>query len=46
MTPQMHLFICGLHRSGASALHEMPKLHPAMTGFSGTGKPKDEGQHL
>ncbi len=46
MTPRMHLFICGLHRSGTSALHEILKLHPAMTGFSGTGKPKDEGQHL
>lgn len=43
---RMHLFICGLHRSGTSALHEILKLHPMMTGFSGTGKPKDEGQHL
>ncbi|MCX7356743.1 MAG: sulfotransferase [Alphaproteobacteria bacterium] len=44
--PRTHLFICGLHRSGTSALHEILKLHPAITGFSGTGKPKDEGQHL
>lgn len=41
-----HLFICGLHRSGTSALHEILKTHPMITGFSGTGKPKDEGQHL
>ena len=41
-----HLFVCGLHRSGTSALHEILKTHPMVTGFSGTGKPKDEGQHL
>lgn len=45
-TRRTHLFICGLHRSGTSALHDILKLHPLMTGFSGTGKPKDEGQHL
>ncbi len=45
-TPRTHLFICGLHRSGTSALHDILKMHPMMTGFSGTGKPKDEGQHL
>jgi Sulfotransferase family len=44
--PRVHVFICGLHRSGTSALHEILKLHPQATGFSGTGKPKDEGQHL
>lgn len=44
--PRTHLFICGLHRSGTSALHEILKTHPLVTGFSGTGKPKDEGQHL
>lgn len=41
-----YLFVCGLHRSGTSALHEILKLHPMITGFSDTGKPKDEGQHL
>lgn len=41
-----HIFICGMHRSGTSALHDILKMHPLMTGFSGTGKPKDEGQHL
>lgn len=45
-TRRVHLFICGLHRSGTSALHEILKMHPLVTGFSGTGKPKDEGQHL
>jgi hypothetical protein len=44
--PRTHLFICGLHRSGTSALHDVLKMHHLMTGFSGTGKPKDEGQHL
>lgn len=41
-----HLFICGLHRSGTSPLHDILKSHPSVTGFSDTGKPKDEGQHL
>lgn len=42
----LHVFICGLHRSGTSPLHEIMKQHPLITGFSSTGKPKDEGQHL
>jgi hypothetical protein len=41
-----HLFIAGLHRSGTSALHDMFRAHPAVTGFRNTGAPKDEGQHL
>lgn len=41
-----HVFICGLHRSGTSPLHDILKSHPLVTGFSNTGKPKDEGQHL
>lgn len=41
-----HVFICGLHRSGTSVLHDILKAHPRITGFSSTGKPKDEGQHV
>lgn len=41
-----HVFICGIHRSGTSALHDIVKQHSLITGFSDTGKPKDEGQHL
>jgi hypothetical protein len=40
------VFICGLHRSGTSLLHELLKKHPDISGFSDTGVPKDEGQHL
>jgi hypothetical protein len=40
------VFICGLHRSGTSILHDMLRRHPEVSGFSGTGVPKDEGQHL
>ncbi|WP_204153908.1 sulfotransferase [Leptolyngbya sp. CCY15150] len=40
------IFICGLHRSGTSLLHELLKKHPDISGFSNTGVPKDEGQHL
>lgn len=46
MAGARHIFICGLHRSGTSALHDILKSHPLITGFSNTGKPKDEGQHL
>lgn len=40
------IFVCGLHRSGTSLLHELLKKHPDISGFSDTGVPKDEGQHL
>ncbi|MGB3516785.1 MAG: sulfotransferase [Elainellaceae cyanobacterium] len=40
------IFIGGLHRSGTSLLHELLKKHPDVSGFSNTGVPKDEGQHL
>jgi len=50
ITPRLanvrHVFICGLHRSGTSPLHEVLKAHPEVTGFVNTGVPKDEGQHL
>lgn len=40
------VFIGGLHRSGTSLLHRCIKSHPKVSGFSDTGVPKDEGQHL
>ncbi len=41
-----HVFICGLHRSGTSALHDILRAHPDVTGFNETNAPRDEGQHL
>jgi len=41
-----HIFIGGLHRSGTSLVHRLLCGHPSVSGFSGTGVPEDEGQHL
>lgn len=46
MNDKLFIFIGGLHRSGTSLLHEILRSHPAISGFSNTGVPKDEGQHL
>jgi hypothetical protein len=40
------IFIGGLHRSGTSVLSRLLREHPDVSGFSGTGVPEDEGQHL
>jgi hypothetical protein len=40
------IFVGGMHRSGTSLLHQLLKSHPDVSGFSGTGVPQDEGQHL
>lgn len=40
------LFVGGLHRSGTTPVTRYLSEHPAMSAFSGTGVPEDEGQHL
>jgi Sulfotransferase family len=44
--PPVLVFVGGLHRSGTSLVHRCLASHPAVSGFSGTGVPEDEGQHL
>jgi Sulfotransferase family len=46
--PDRHkfVFLCGLHRSGTSPLFRILQQHPEVSGFSNTGVPEDEGQHL
>lgn len=46
MNDKKLVFICGLHRSGTSVLHELLSAQADISGFSGTGVPKDEGQFL
>ena len=46
MKGKKFVFICGLHRSGTSLLHEIIRSHPEISGFHNTGAPEDEGQHL
>jgi hypothetical protein len=40
------VFVGGLHRSGTSPLTRVLAAHRQISGFSGTGVPEDEGQHL
>src|SRR4029077_19555861 len=40
------VFLAGLHRSGTTLLARLLAGHPEISGFSGTGVPADEGQHL
>jgi Sulfotransferase family len=40
------VFLAGLHRSGTTLLARLLSAHPEISGFSGTGMPADEGQHL
>jgi Sulfotransferase family len=44
--PPVLVFVGGLHRSGTSFVHRCLAAHPDVAGFSGTGAPEDEGQHL
>ena len=40
------VFLAGLHRSGTTLLARLLASHPEVSGFSDTGVPADEGQHL
>jgi hypothetical protein len=40
------VFLAGLHRSGTTLLGRLIAAHPEVSGFSGTGAPAEEGQHL
>ena len=40
------VFLAGLHRSGTTLLARLLAAHPEISGFSRTGVPADEGQHL
>lgn len=40
------VFVGGLHRSGTTPLTRCLAAHPEISGFTGTGVPEDEGQHL
>ncbi len=40
------VFVNGLHRSGTSILYRVLSAQSNFSGFSGTGVPEDEGQHL
>ncbi len=40
------VFICGLHKSGTSLVHEILRSHPRISGFRNTGVVMDEGQFL
>jgi hypothetical protein len=46
MEGQQLVFLAGLHRSGTTLLARLLAAHPEISGFSGTGVPADEGQHL
>lgn len=46
MKDKQFIFLAGLHRSGTSLLHEVIRGHSDISGFSETGVPEDEGQHL
>jgi hypothetical protein len=44
--PGRIVFVAGLHRSGTSLISRCLAAHPDVSGFTGTGVPEDEGQHL
>ena len=46
MQDHRFVFLAGLHRSGTTLLARLLAAHPDVSGFSHTGVPADEGQHL
>lgn len=46
MIDKSFIFLGGHHRSGTSLLHAIIRKHPLVSGFSKTGVPGNEGQHL
>ena len=46
MAEHRFVFLAGLHRSGTTVLARLLAAHPEISGFSDTGAPADEGQHL
>jgi len=46
MEGHQFVFVAGLHRSGTTLLARLVAAHPEISGFSDTGVPADEGQHL
>jgi hypothetical protein len=46
MDSHRFVFLAGLHRSGTTLLARLLAAHPEVSGFSDTGVPADEGQHL
>ncbi|TRX45896.1 sulfotransferase [Fulvivirga sp. M361] len=46
MKNHRHVFICGLHRSGTTILHNIISSSEQVSGFANTGAIMDEGQHL
>lgn len=48
VSPDGHrmVFLGGLHRSGTTFVARSLAAHPQVSGFSGTGVPEDEGEHL
>lgn len=46
MQDHRFVFLAGLHRSGTTLLARLLAAHPQISGFSDTGAPADEGQHL
>jgi Sulfotransferase family len=46
LTGKVLVFVGGLHKSGTSVLTRCLAAHSQISGFTGTGVPEDEGQHL
>jgi hypothetical protein len=46
MQGHQFVFVAGLHRSGTTLVARLLAAHAEISGFSGTGAPADEGQHL